>query len=656
MRRFCLQFLISLLPAIPAVAQEQSSPTQNPPLENVFELDKTIPDTPPDQGPFEIASSPSSTQDAPIEAQAPLQKIFSAKTKVNVKLQRARAESESVMAELRREIGKLETKRNKLEEEAVRGMAEKEVKEERVVSGVQKAQASQLEEAAKETVAILSEQLVVLRKRLHNEEELLVEREADADLMERKARLRQEVKSVSTLEAVTAREEIGVAEAYLQEVMDREESRREPLDEAEERLEVIREEEEEIRDRISHQSELLETLPFQGEETAQRFVNNIRRLHEMQLANIEDRVATAEQEVELYRTSVKKAKIEMSNARLRVEVMRERAALLKERLKTEELGRMAKEIQRAQRMEEKKKKEAGLAKKAIEAERAEALKRAAEITRHKDEVTSREERQTLELEAMLYEIHGDIAKKKKHHIIEELRRYEADTGLKKLNRKVARLLGGENTQAEVTDDLSALSQETERWERKLEVVNSLADATQKEKHLLTERLKRAQEEIAVPPGGVSKVAREAADFKDQTLAEKYIAFANERVKLLEEDLHIIEALSEKIQKERREVILQGLQLLSAGQDKLSDIEESNVWVRREWSNSFSAMKSSIARVSGQKKRLRLVRMPKWTSETKVHMLVAIAGIVLLVAATACGSYYGRKWCKGNLAKLKEVNG
>ena len=190
----------------------------------------------------------------------------------------------------------------------------------------------------------------------------------------------------------------------------------------------------------------------------------------------------------------------------------------------------------------------------------------------------------------------------------------------------------------------------------MEVVNSLADATQKEKHLLTERLKRAQEEIAVPPGGVSKVAREAADFKDHTLAEKYIAFANERVKLLEEDLHIIEALSEKIQKERREVILQGLQLLSAGQDKLSDIEESNVWVRREWSNSWSAMKSSIARVSGQKKRLRLVRMPKWTSETKVHMSVAIAGIVLLVAATACGSYYGRKWCKGNLAKLKEVNG
>ena len=157
MRRFCLQFLISFLPAIPAVAQGQSSPTQNPPLENVFELDKTIPDTPPDQGPLEIASSPSSTQDAPIEAQAPLQKIFSAKTKVNVKLQRARAESESVMAELRREIGKLETRRNKLEEEAVRGMAEKEVKEERVVSGVQKAQSSQLEEAAKEVEDALGE-------------------------------------------------------------------------------------------------------------------------------------------------------------------------------------------------------------------------------------------------------------------------------------------------------------------------------------------------------------------------------------------------------------------------------------------------------------------------------------------------------------------
>ncbi len=656
MRRFCLQFLISLLPAIPAAAQEQSSPPKSPPLENVFELDKTTPDTRPDQGPPETASSPSSTQDASIETQAPLQKIFSSETKVNAKLQRARAESESVMAELRSKIGELETRRNDLEEEAVRGMGKEEPEENRVVRGVQMAQVSQIEEASAERLKILNEELVVLRKRLHNEEELLEEREASADLMERKARLRQEVKSVSTLEAVTAREEIGVAEAYLHEARDREDSRRELLDEAEERLEVILEEEEEVRGRVGHESELLETLPFQKEETAQRFVNNVRRLYEMQLANIEDRVATAEQEVELYRTNVKKAEIETSNARLRVELMRERAALLNERLKTEELGRMEKEIQRAQKMEERKKKEAGLAKKAIEAERAQALKKAAEITRHKEEATSREERQILELEAMLYEIHGDIAKKKKHHIIEELRRYEADTGLKKLNRNVTRLLGGENTQAEVTDDLSALSRETEKWERKLAVVNSLADATQKEKHLLTERLKRAQEEIAVPPGGVSKVAGEAAGFKDQTLAEKYIAFANERAKLLEEDLNIVEALSEKIQKERREVILQGLQLLSAGQDKLSDIKESNVWVRREWSNSWSAMKSNIARVSGQKKRLRLIRTPRRTSETKVHMSVAIAGIVLLVAAAVCGSYYGRKWCKGNLAKLKEVNG
>jgi hypothetical protein len=656
MRRFCLHLLISFLPAIPAVAQEQLPPPQSPPLENVFELDKTIPDTPPDQGPLGIASSPSSTQDAPIEAQVPLQKIFSAKTKVNAKLQRARAESESVMAELRRKIDELEAGRNKLEEEAVRGMGEEEAEENMAVRGVQRAQVSKIEKASAERLKILNEELVVLRKRLHNEEELLEEREAGSDLMERKARLRQEVKSVSALEAITAREEIGVAEAYLLEARDREDSRRELLDEAEERLEVIREEEEEIRDRIGHKSELLETLPFQKEETAQRFVNNVRRLHEMQLANIDDRVATAEQEVELYRASVKEAEIETSNARLRVEVMRERAALLKVRLKTEELGRMAKEIQRAQKMEEKKKKEAGLAKKAIEAERAEALKKVAEITRHKEQATSREERQILELEAMLYEIHGDIAKKKKHHIIEELRRYEADTSLKKLNREVTRLLGGENTQAEVTDDLSALSRETEKWERKLAVVNSLADATQKEEHLLTERLKRARAEVAAPPGGVSKVEEEAMSFKDRSLGVKYVAYANERVKLLEEDLQIIEALSEKIQKERREVILQGLQLLSAGQDKLSDIKASNVWVRREWSNSWSAMKSNIAMVSGQKKRLRLIRTPRRTSETKVHMFVAIAGIVLLVAATVCGSYYGRKWCKGNLAKLKEVNG
>ena len=475
-------------------------------------------------------------------------------------------------------------------------------------------------------------------------------------LMGRRARLRQEVRSVSALEAATANEEVEVVKAYLQEARDRENTRGELLEDAQGRLYLVQEEAEDMRERIKKESELLQILPFRKEDVPQRFVRNIKLLHKIQLTNLNDRIATAEQEVELYKTKVKKTKIEMSNARLRVEVMTERAALLKERLETDELSRIEQEIQRAQREEEERKKQAALDKKALHTEKVEALRKAEDLVRQKEASSSAEERQTLELEIILYGLRGDIARAKEYHVTEDTRRYEANTSLKKLKRDVMRALGGENTQSEVAVDLSVLSKETEKWERKLAVVNSLADATQKEKDLLAEWLKRARAEVEVPPGGVSKVEEEARAFKDRSLGEKYVSYANERVKLLEEDLRIVEVLGEKIQKERRAAILQGLQLLSAGQDRLSDIKESNVWVRREWSNSWSAMKSDIARVSGQKKRLRLIRTPRRTSETKVHMSVAIAGIVLLVAATVFGSYYGRKWCKGNLAKLKEVNG
>ncbi|MCP4364283.1 MAG: hypothetical protein GY800_03170 [Planctomycetes bacterium] len=656
MRRFCLQFLVSLLPAIPAVAQEQLPPPQTPPQEAVFELDKTIPDTQLDESRIEITPPPPAMKETSLTPQVPLKKIFSREGKVNAAMQHARAETEAVMTGLRREIDALEVRRKEMEEESVRAMAEREDKGDGMVRSVLLAQASQIEEAAKEGVTILNEELVVLRKRLQDEGELLEAREEHVRLMGRRARLRQEVKSVSLLEAATAREEVEVVKAYLQEARDRENSRRDLLEDAQERLDLVQEEVEGMRERIKKESELLQILPFRKEDTPQRFVRNIKLLHEIQLANMNDRIATAEQEIKLYQTRRERAQIETSNARLKVELMTERAALLEERAETDELSRIEREIQRAQREEGERKKQAALDKKALHAKKVEALRKAEDIARQKEVASSPEERQTLELEAILYELRGDIAKKKEYQITEETRRYETNTRLKKLNRDVMRALGGENTQYEVAVDLSVLNRETEKWERNLAVVNSLADATQKEKHLLTERLKRAREEIAVPPGGVSKVAREAADFKDQTIAEKYIAFANERVKLLEEDLRIVEVLGEKIQKERREVILQGLQLLATSQGKLSDIKESNVWVRREWSNSLSAMKSSITRVSVNRKRLRLVRMPKRTSETKVHMSVAIAGIVLLVAATVCGSYYGRKWCKGNLAKLKEVNG
>ncbi|MEE9558317.1 MAG: hypothetical protein V3V94_02425, partial [Candidatus Brocadiales bacterium] len=442
MRRFCLHLLISLLPAIPAVAQEQLPPPQTPPQEAVFELDKTIPDTQPDESRIEITPPPPAIKETSLTPQVPLKKIFSAKTKVNPKLQRASAESEAVMVGLRREIDALEVRRREMEEESVRAMAEREEKGDGMVRSVLLAQASQIEEAAKEGVTILNEELVVLRKRLQDEGELLDAREEHMRLMGRRARLRQEVRSVSALEAATANEEVEVVKAYLQEAKDRENSRGELLEDAQGRLYLVQEEAEDMRERIKKESELLQILPFRKEDVPQRFVRNFKLLHEIQLTNLNDRIATAEQEIKLYQTTRERAQIETSNARLKVTLMTERAALLKERLETDELSRIGREIQHAQREEEERKKQAALDKEALRAKRVEALGKAEDIARQKEAASSHEERQTLELEIILYGLRGDIARAKEYHVTEDTRRYEANTSLKKLNREVTRLLGG----------------------------------------------------------------------------------------------------------------------------------------------------------------------------------------------------------------------
>lgn len=580
---------------------------------------------------------------------------------VLVELQKAKAETEearkraeAVVAGLKTSIQELETRLQKVEEESVRAMEPKDLPPDTMASAVEQAQTAQLESASKEGVKTLSEELLILKDTLRTEEELLKVMEERVALLERRVGLAQEIEATSIEKAATAPKEVEIAESYLQAANSKLKEKETSLEKSKNRLKEVQEKAELRKRELEKESKTLEELPFQKEEMPQRFVRNLKLLYQRRLSNLEDRVAAAEKNVHLAQVELERAKIDTSNAQRKVALLRERALLLEKKLKAEQLKKMEEEAELARKAEEEKKKKAEEEKAAIRKEREEALRKEEELTKKQQEAVSPEQKRVLDLEAALFALREQIAKKKEALITEGTRASEHATEYKKLDRDVLIILGGENTPSEVAAELTQLQKETARWKEKLASINSLADATQKEKALLTEQLQEARVQLTAPPGEVSKVEKEAQMFQDKAAAAKFIAHAKERVKLLEENQKIIDELASEIEKEKNIVINNGLKLLTEAMAKLNKIRVSNIWVRRQWANSWLSMKEGLAKVLLPKKISDLMTITEKPAEKGPRLLLAAVGISVLIAATGFGSYYCRKWCRINLKRLEEA--
>ena len=599
-------------------------------------------------------STPVLGQVPPLPQEHLSKKEASELNKARTNLEKVKERTEQATSDIKAAIQDVEARLYKIEQESVKAMGQKEARTERMASQVELAQSAQLEVATKEGVKILNKMLRLLKRRLDAEEELLEEAEETVKLLERKARLKEEVETLSVDEAAGAKTEVLVAEARLQDAQGTLEQKQVALQKSKDAFKEARREAREGQKQLKEESEGLERLPAQEGETAEAFIASRKLLYEIRTSNLEEEVSVAQNTVKLAETQLEIARIDALNAHQKLVLLKQRSSSLDKKVEAVEIARLKKESQLARRTEEEKRKEARAEILALRKEEEEALKKAQELERRLQEDISAEERLSLELESTVLKLRGGIAKKKDTIITEETRRYRNDTDFKKLNEDVHVMLGGENTLAEMKADLAQLNEQTEIWDEKLEVVSGLSETIRKETTVVSERLELAKAELVAPPGGTSEIEQQAGTFKDKGMAEKYVAYARERVELLEKEKTLLEELVTRIEKERKVVILEGIKLVENAKKELSEIAVVNIWTRRSWSGSWSGLKKTVRRMLSPGELSDVITVMEDATPGKLRISISIAGILALIAATIVGSYYARKWCRANLSRHKEA--
>lgn len=593
-------------------------------------------------------------QEKPLPLKSAPQEVLSELEQAKARAREARTQAEAEMNSLKKAARDLEMELQRAEEESVKAIGTKEALAAEQNFGLEWAVVSQLEESTKERVQLIREKLGVFGERLRAEEELLKAGDTTVELLDRKSKLSEEVAATPLEKATTAPKEVEVAEAYLQAANAKLKEKESYLEGLKGKYKAIQEKAEEEKDRLQKDLKNLDQLLFRKEEGPQRFAHYRKLLLQTRLANLKDKVAIADEGIRLAERELERTRIDSSNAQLQAALLKERASMFEKRLKAEELKKKEEEAELARKAEEENKKEAEIEKAAAQKEKEEALKKAEDLAQKQQEAISPEQKRVLELESLVFTLQGEIAKKKDSIITEGTRRFEDNTEYKKLAKDVHAMLGGENTTAEVNAEITQLKNETGRWEEKLKAVNSLIVAVQKEGTLLTEHLKQFRSELTAPPGETSKIVKESETFADKALASKLIKYAQERVKLLEEEEKLVTALSTRIE-ERKAIIQDGLQLIDGAIKELSEIKAANIWARREWVASWLAMKEGLAKLLSPKKPPDLITFIEKPAQRTVRMALASLGILALLTATIFGWYYCKKWCRLSLKRLEEAN-
>lgn len=603
---------------------------------------------------YSLLISPVRAQDKTTPQQSPPQKALSEIEKARAEAEQAGIQAEPVISSIKQSVATLALELQDAEEEFIKAMETKEaLATEKAV--LELALAAQAEELTKQRVQVLSDRLQVLRERLKAEEALLKEKDSTVTLLERRSKLAEEIATTPLEKAATAQKEAEVAEAYLQAANAKVKEKETNLTRLKERLTEAKEKADERRTQLQKDLKSLDELPFRKEEEPQRFVRYSKFFAQIRFANIVDDLTTAEERIKLAEKELELARIDSANAQLEVALLKNRASLLGEKLKAEELKKKEEEAELARKAEEERKRTAEMQKAVVEREKERAVKEAEELAIQQLVAGSPEQKRVLEMESLVVTLKGEIAKRKDSLITEGTRRYEDNTEYKKLARDVQAVLGGENTPTEVEEEMLQLRKESTRWEEKLKTVESLAEAAQKEKALVTEKLEQARSELVAPDGEIPKIAKEAETFKDKDLAGKLTTYAQERVKLLEGSEKLVAALAERIE-ERKGIIQEGLQLLANATKELSGIKAANIWARRDWTASWLAMKEGLKRLASPKKPSDISATIEEPARKKLRLLLAVVGILALIAAVVFGSYYCIKWCRQSLKKLEETGG
>ena len=385
--------------------------------------------------------------------------------------------------------------------------------------------------------------------------------------------------------------------------------------------------------------------------------------------SLENEIELQDEKVNLLLIQIKLASLNLQlvelqklNKQMEIDVKAGIAGILSNKFKEAEAQRKAKEAEEAKKAEEERRRIAEDEKAKAELEKKEALKKEEVAVQKQLEATSPERKRVLEVEADVHKQKGLIAIIKDELITVGNERHKDRTELKRIQKDIEKILGGENTPDEIAEELSVIDAVSKNIHDKIKTVQSLLIAVEKQKSIVSESLNNLRADLLpTVPGEKSSMEKEAEGFSDSTLGKQLIKLVNLRVKHIEEQSNLIETKIERLN-ERLELNIVLSEKLTEAQKALSQIRVANVWARHESRISTNTVIVGLSdvkllkdkpfdfyRASVQSLKKLIISLSKTRNITAFIIKVTI--VVFVILLTLFARRFLKKWANREIERF-----
>ncbi len=407
----------------------------------------------------------------------------------------------------------------------------------------------------------------------------------------------------------------------------------------------------------------LKTLTSQKPSTQEESyrIETTKRSLESEIKLRDEKVNLLLVQTELARLNLQSVQTQKLNKQLEIDVKTGITGILSKKFKEAEAQRKEKEVEEAKKAEEERMRIAEEEKARAEFEKKIALKKAEAAVQKQLEETSPEKKRILEVEADVHKQKGLIATIKDELITVGNERHKDRAELKRIQKDIEEMLAGENTPDEVAAELGVIEAETKLIRDKINTVQSLLTAVEKQKSIIGESLKNASAKLTpAVPGEKSSIEKEAEDFSDKALGEQLIKLANLRVKHIEEQNNLVETKIDRLN-ERLELNKVLLDSLTEAQKTISQIRAANVWARRESQISKNTIIVALSDIKDLRTKLvgfyktsiqNLKKLSIYLSNTKniPAFTIKVGIIVFVIFLTYFARRYIKRWAKRDIER------
>lgn len=330
-------------------------------------------------------------------------------------------------------------------------------------------------------------------------------------------------------------------------------------------------------------NEKLKTLTNQKPSTQEKSyqIENRKRSLEHEIKLQDDKINLLLAQTRLAKLNLQSAQIQKLNIQLEIDVKSGIAAILSQKYKESEAQKKENEVEEARKAEEERRRIAEEEKARAELEKKIALKKEEVAVQKQLEATSPKRKRVLAVEVDVHKQKALIATMKDELITTGNESHKDRAEFKRIQKDIEEILGGENTPYEIAEELNVVDTVSKTVQDKIQTVQILLTAVEKQKSIISESLKNARAELMPAiPGEKSSIEKEADGFSDKALGEQLITLANLRVKHIEEQNSLVETKIERLN-ERLELNKVLLEKLTESQKTISQIRAANVWARRE---------------------------------------------------------------------------